>query len=164
MGDILVNDSHAIVVVSGAALSGENAAAVSRDVDVLARAVITGRYGNGDARRAALGDKYVALQARVSELLSGTANAVCTSTSVARVIAETYKVVCDSLNVRSAPNLRVSVVAGHSRGERIYSIADDTVAADGYVWAHYAAYSGATRYMAMGTADGSEKKKYSEKA
>lgn len=157
VGDILVSDSHAVVVVSGAVPSGGNAVAIGGDVDVLARAVIAGRYGVGDARRAALGDKYAAVQARVNELLSGTANAAGTSTGVARVVAGTYKVVCDSLNIRNAPSLRGSVVAGYSRGERIYSIAADTVTADGYVWAHYIAYSGATRYVAIGTADGNEK-------
>lgn len=39
----------------------------------------------------------------------------------------------------------------------IYSIGAEVVKADGYVWAHYTAYSGATRYVAIGTADGSEK-------
>lgn len=61
------------------------------------------------------------------------------------------------MNVRSAPGLHGSIVASYSRGERIYSIAADTVEADGYVWAQYIAYSGAARYVAVGTADGSEK-------
>ena len=39
------------------------------DVDALARAVIRGDYGNGDARRAALGANYDAVQARVNEIL-----------------------------------------------------------------------------------------------
>ena len=38
-------------------------------IDVLAQRVIAGEYGNGDARRAALGDKYEAVQRRVNELL-----------------------------------------------------------------------------------------------
>lgn len=81
----------------------------------------------------------------MNELLSGTANAAGTSTGVARIIAGTYKVVCGSLNVRSKPSLSGAVVAGCSRGERINSIVADTVTADGYVWAHYMAYSGAMR-------------------
>lgn len=127
------------------------------DVDALARAVIAGRYGVGAARRAALGDKYEAVQARVNELLSGTSNAVGISTGAARIIAGEYKVVASSLNVRSKPSLSGAVVALYSRGEHIYSIAAVTVAADGYVWAHYTAFSGATRYVAVGTADGAEK-------
>ncbi len=158
VGDILVSDTHAVVVVSGAAPSGGGATvAVAGDIEELARAVIAGRYGVGDARRAALGGKYDAVQARVNEMLSGTPNAAGTSTGTARIIAGEYKVVCGLLNVRAKPNLSGAVVASYSRGERIYSVAADTVVADGYVWAHYTAYSGATRYMAIGTADGSEK-------
>ena len=158
VGDILVSDTHVVVVVSGISPSGGGSvSAVVGNIDELARAVIAGRYGNGDARRAALGDKYEPVQRRVNELLNGTANAAGTSTGVARVIAGTYKVVCDSLNVRSAPSLGASVVADYERGERIYSIGADVVEVDGYVWAHYIAYSGATRYVAIGTADSSEK-------
>lgn len=40
------------------------------DIDALARAVIKGEYGNGQARRDALGDLYGAVQKRVNELLS----------------------------------------------------------------------------------------------
>lgn len=158
VGDILVSNSHVVVVVSGRAPSGNGSAvAVSGNIDELARAVIAGRYGVGDARRVALGERYAAVQARVNELLLGTPNAAGTSTGKPRIIAGTYKVACGSLNVRSAPGLHGSVVASYSRGEKIYSIGADTVEADGYVWAHYTAYSGATRYVAMGTADGSGK-------
>lgn len=41
----------------------------SASIDVLAQRVIAGEYGNGDARRIALGDKYEAVQQRVNELL-----------------------------------------------------------------------------------------------
>jgi len=157
VGDILVSDTHVVVVVSGAAPSGGNVAAATASIDEMARAVIAGRYGNGDARRAALGDKYAAVQKRVNELLSGTANAAGTSTGTARIIAGEYKVVCGSLNVRSKPSLSSTVVAGYSYGERIYGVAADTVTADGYVWANYTAYSGAARHVAIGTADGREK-------
>lgn len=127
------------------------------NINGMARAVIAERYDVGDARRAALVPMYAAVQDRVNELLAGGANAAGTSTGVVRLIVGTYKGVCDSLNVRSAPSLGASVVEGYGRSERINSIAADTVAADGYVWAHYTAYSGATRYVAAGTVDGSEK-------
>lgn len=39
------------------------------DVDELARRAIAGEFGNGDARRAALGADYAAVQARVNEML-----------------------------------------------------------------------------------------------
>lgn len=158
VGDILVSDTHVIVVVSGAAPSGSGSVvAVAGSIDEMARAVIAGRYGNGDARRAALGDKYEAVQKRVNELLAGTANAAGTSTGNARIIAGTYKVVCDKLYVRSTPSRKLEPVASYGYGERIYSIAADVVEADGYTWAHYTAFSGATRYVAIGTTDGSEK-------
>lgn len=41
----------------------------SVDVDALARDVISGKYGNGAARRNALGPNYAAVQARVNEML-----------------------------------------------------------------------------------------------
>ena len=47
------------------------APSVSGSIDELARDVIAGKYGNGDARKAALGDKFSAVQARVNEILSG---------------------------------------------------------------------------------------------
>ena len=40
------------------------------DIDALARAVIRGEYGDGDARRCALGSNYDAVQKRVNELLA----------------------------------------------------------------------------------------------
>lgn len=158
VGDILVSNTHAIVVIASAAANGSGSAiAVSGDIEELARAVIAGRYGVGQARRDALGSKYDAVQARVNTILKGTANATGTSTGALRIIAGEYKVVASSLNVRAKPSMSGAKVASYSYGERIFSVAADTVTADGYVWAHYTAYSGATRYVAVGTADGSEK-------
>ena len=42
-----------------------------KSTDELAREVIQGKYGNGDARRNALGSRYAEVQARVNEILSG---------------------------------------------------------------------------------------------
>ncbi len=53
-------------------LAGEGdgaGASPQADVDDLARRVIAGEFGNGDARRAALGGAYDAVQARVNEML-----------------------------------------------------------------------------------------------
>lgn len=70
VGDILVSDSHTVIVVSGTAPSGSGSShAASGDIDALARAVIQGRYGSGDARKAALGGQYEAVQARVNQML-----------------------------------------------------------------------------------------------
>lgn len=161
LGDVLVRDGHCVVVTRAPAQSGTASSAPTTatggTIDELARAVIAGRFGNGDARKAALGSNYDAVQKRVNELLSGTPNAPGTSTGTARLVAGTYKVVASSLNVRASASLSGAVVASYSYGERINSIQPDTVEKDGYIWAHYTAYSGATRYVAVGTADGSEK-------
>ena len=44
---------------------------MSGDVDDLARRVINGEFGNGEARKAALGERYAEVQARVNEMLGG---------------------------------------------------------------------------------------------
>ena len=159
IGSILVSSGHAVIVTSGAAAggSGTTTTVVAGTIEELAQAVIAGRYGTGDARKAALGDKYQQVQDRVNELLKGTPNAAGTSTGTARIIAGSYRVVASSLNVRSAPSTSAQIVAGYSRGETINSIGADVVEADGYTWAHYTAHSGATRYVAIGTTDGTEK-------
>lgn len=46
---------------------------LSGSIDELAKRVIAGEFGSGDARKTALGDKYAAVQARVNELLNGAA-------------------------------------------------------------------------------------------
>ena len=43
----------------------------SSDIDSLARDVIAGKFGNGQARKDALGSKYDAVQKRVNEILNG---------------------------------------------------------------------------------------------
>lgn len=47
------------------------APAPSGDVTALAEAVIRGEYGNGDARKAALGSRYDEVQAEVNRILNG---------------------------------------------------------------------------------------------
>lgn len=57
-------------------LNGSSASVPSNDissksVDELAKEVIAGKYGNGDARKNALGSRYGEVQARVNEMLKG---------------------------------------------------------------------------------------------
>ena len=62
------------ILSGGAAASGPEPAqpaAPDGSVEDLARAVIRGDYGNGAARRAALGGLYDAVQDRVNEILCG---------------------------------------------------------------------------------------------
>lgn len=50
----------------------------SVNIDKLAQEVIAGKYGNGDARRKALGNNYAAVQARVNQMLGVKAQPVTT--------------------------------------------------------------------------------------
>lgn len=158
VGDILVSNAHTVIVISGAsAARSAPVVVVGDDIEVLAKAVIVGRYGTGDARRAALGDKYASAQARVNELLSGDANVIGTSTGTPCIIAGCCKVVCSKLKVRDTPSTHNKPVAEYVRGEVIHSIVTDTVTVEGYVWSHCEGSGGSTRYVAIGTTDGSEK-------
>lgn len=47
----------------------------SGSIDKMARDVLAGKYGNGDARKKALGSNYDAVQKRVNEILGGKATA-----------------------------------------------------------------------------------------
>lgn len=58
-------------ILDGGSVSGSSSGGSGVDIEALAQAVIRGDYGNGDARRAALGANYDAVQARVDEILGG---------------------------------------------------------------------------------------------
>ncbi len=60
-------------ICGGAASAGSGTAGayVEGDVADLARRVIDGEFGNGDARKAALGDRYGEVQAEVNRILGG---------------------------------------------------------------------------------------------
>lgn len=58
-------------ITGGAASGGTTAAAPGGTVPELARRVIAGEFGNGDARRAALGSRYSEVQAEVNRILIG---------------------------------------------------------------------------------------------
>lgn len=68
----------------------------AKSVDELAQEVIAGKYGIGDARKAALGSQYEAVQKRVNEILSPEAPAV------SYTIGKTYKLAVP-LRVRTGP-------------------------------------------------------------
>lgn len=53
------------------ALFSKGAIAPSSDIDKIARDVINGKYGNGEARKKALGELYTVVQKRVNEILKG---------------------------------------------------------------------------------------------
>lgn len=79
--------------------------APEKSVDELAREVIAGKYGNGEARKKALGDRYREVQDRVNQMLSGS------NSSVFKTISN-----CSWLNLRTSAgygkNIYKAVPAG----------------------------------------------------
>ena len=63
-------------ITDGAASGGTTSAAPGGTVAELARRVIAGEFGNGDARRAALGSRYPEVQAEVNRILGGGSSSV----------------------------------------------------------------------------------------
>lgn len=64
-----------------------------------------------------------------------------------------YTVMASELNIRSAPSTSASVVGSYARGGKV--VLDDWYKiTDGYVWGKYTAYSGKTRYVAVGKPTG----------
>ena len=66
---VIENDIRA--AMAGGAVTSQPTPAVSGDVEDLALRAIAGEFGNGDARRAALGSMYEAVQARINEMYGG---------------------------------------------------------------------------------------------
>jgi len=67
---VIENDIRA-AMAGGAVSSPQSTQPVGGDVEDLALRAIAGEFGNGDARRAALGDMYSAVQARINEMYGG---------------------------------------------------------------------------------------------
>ena len=64
-----------------------------------------------------------------------------------------YTVMASSLNIRTAPSTSAGIVGNYTRGGKV--VLDDWYKiADGYVWGKYTAYSGKTRYVAVGKPTG----------
>lgn len=76
--------------------------------------------------------------------------------SAPTVVAASYEVAVDSLNVRTEPSLKGKVVADYTRGQRV--VLDGWGAyADGFLWGRYVgASSGELRYVAVGTDSGGD--------
>jgi hypothetical protein len=71
----------------GGAPGGSGSGAPSGDVSELAERVIAGEFGNGDARRAALGSRYDEVQAEVNRILLGGGSGIDVDAMARRVIA-----------------------------------------------------------------------------
>lgn len=61
----------AIGKITAPTTNTNNTDIANKSVDELAREVIAGKYGNGDARKNALGSRYSEVQAKVNEMLAG---------------------------------------------------------------------------------------------
>lgn len=72
---------------TGGAPGGSGSGAPSGDVSELAGRVIAGEFGNGDARRAALGSRYDEIQAEVNRILLGGGPGIDVDAMARRVIA-----------------------------------------------------------------------------
>ena len=136
---------------------GAATAPVTSDIDQLARDVIDGKYGTGEARRQALGSMYDAVQKRVNEMLQGEASPTPSQPSTdASVPSGTYRVVASSLNVRTAPSVSSTAVACYSKGQTV--VLDGwSMVSGGYIWGRYiGASSGQYRYIAVRTESGDD--------
>ena len=67
---VIENDIRA-AMVSGIVNTPQSTQPAGGDVEDLALRAIAGEFGNGNARRAALGDMYSAVQARINEMYGG---------------------------------------------------------------------------------------------
>lgn len=100
---VIENDIRA-AMAGGAVSSPQSTQPVGGDVEDLALRAIAGEFGNGDARRAALGDMYSAVQARINEMYGGvTATADYSIDAIAyRVIAGEFGNGVDRINALAA--------------------------------------------------------------
>lgn len=100
---VIENDIRA-AMAGGVVSSPQSTQPVGGDVEDLALRAIAGEFGNGDARRAALGDMYSAVQARINEMYGGvTATADYSIDAIAyRVIAGEFGNGQDRINALAA--------------------------------------------------------------
>lgn len=73
----------------------------------------------------------------------------------ANVLAGTYQVIVDKLNVRDKASTKGKIVAAYKKGDKL-NLVHWGVYADGYAWGKYTSYSGKTRYISVGTDTGSQ--------
>ena len=92
---------------------------VTKSIEEVAKEVIAGKYGNGEARKIALknaGYDYAAVQARVNEIVNGSKTSSFTAYKV--------KVTTSALNIRSGPGMNNKIV-GVIRDRGVYTIVDE---------------------------------------
>lgn len=124
----------------------------------VAQRVINGEFGNGDERKRRLqaaGYDYNAVQAEVNRLLGGGSANTGTPSSNG-ITAGNYRIVVNSLNVRTAPSTSAQSVASYNAGGTV-NLDGWSTTANGYVWGRYVgASSGQYRYIAIKEVNGSD--------
>lgn len=100
---VIENDIRA-AMAGGAVSAPQSNQPIGGDVEDLALRAIAGEFGNGDARRAALGDMYSAVQERINEMYGGvTATTDYSIDAIAyRVIAGEFGNGVDRINALAA--------------------------------------------------------------
>lgn len=72
----------------GVSSGSSSSSTSSSSIDKMARDVIAGKYGNGDARKKALGSNYNAVQKRVNEILAGGSSSSSSKKSIDTIARE----------------------------------------------------------------------------
>lgn len=125
---VIENDIRA-AMAGGVVSSSQSTQPVGGDIEDLALRAIAGEFGNGDARRAALGDMYSAVQARINEMYGGvTATIDYSIDAIAyRVIAGEFGNGVDRINALAAAGY--DNVAVQQRVNEILQGGDNTASA-----------------------------------
>ena len=92
---------------------------VTKSIDEIAKEVIAGKYGNGEARKNAIinaGYDYNAVQAKLNEIVNGSKTSSFTAYKV--------KVTASALNIRSGAGMNYKIT-GVIRDKGIYTIVDE---------------------------------------
>ena len=92
---------------------------VTKSIDEIAKEVIAGKYGNGEARKNAIinaGYDYNVVQAKVNEIVNGSKTSSFTAYKV--------KVTASALNIRSGAGMNYKIT-GVIRDKGIYTIVDE---------------------------------------
>lgn len=92
---------------------------VTKSIDEIAKEVLAGKYGNGEARKNAIinaGYDYNAVQAKVNEIVNGSKTSSFTAYKV--------KVTASALNIRSGAGMNYGIT-GVIRDKGIYTIVDE---------------------------------------
>ena len=112
-------DPSAVQAKVNELVNGSKTPSFTKSIEDVAKEVIAGKYGNGEARKIALknaGYDYAAVQARVNEIVNGSKTLSFTAYKV--------KVTTSALNIRSGPGTNNKVV-GIIRDRGVYTIVDE---------------------------------------